>query len=318
MRVALFEPKADDATSFYRSRGAWHYLSKHHPLLQFIIPQGSGWIDAVLYDVAVFQRPCNATDAKAMLMFKECGVKVIADYDDDLLNVADHNPSFLHHTRNKQFGIDCLRIADTVIVSTDKLKESYSAYNKNIVVIPNALNDYFFTKENKNPFVYNKIAYYRGGSSHQRDVYGYKDEIIKTIKKNPDWKFYFIGDRFQFIEAETLECENFFVSGYAPTFNFLQNTNALHPCVNFVFLENSPFNQAKSNCAWIEATYAGAASIAPLKLAEFDKVPSLAIFTMHQMYSESKLKESHDKSWQYIQDHLLLSEVNKLRLQVLH
>lgn len=316
MRVALFEPAPADATSFYRSRGVWHYLSKEHPELKFIIPTGSDWIDAVLYDVAIFQRPCTKKDVRAITMMKDCGVKVIIDYDDNLLNVAPHNPSYEHHHFHKVSTMGCINLADIVIVSTEKLKESYLPYNKNIVVIPNALNDYIFNK--KKPFKNSKIAYYRGGSSHQRDVYLYRNEIIKTVRENPDWKFYFFGDRFQFLEAELSKDNNFLMFGYMPILQFLQSITELRPAAHFTFLEDTPFNQAKSNCSWIEATYAGAASFAPEKLAEFYKVPGLDLEEAYDLNNATSiLEESHDHSWMYIQDNLLLSQVNKKRLELL-
>lgn len=321
-RILLFEPSKDDATSYYRSRGVLPFMAKGHDIQ--LIPCDAGhfnWADAVMGDVAFFQRPIGKHLLEKMLLCKDLGVKVIIDWDDNVLDIAEHNPLYGHCRRNLQHILDSLTLADHVIASTQSLGEVYGRYTRNVTVIPNCHNDYLFPVKSKQPFIFNRKAYYRGGSTHQKDVYKYKDQIIDMIKTNPEWLFHFFGDRFLFIEAETEKCDNHLVGGYQNVLEFLRSLIELRPCAYFTFLEDTIFNQGKSNCGWLEATYAGAACFAPLGLHEFDKLPCVVLCTnftdgFSWKNPEAELKRLHDESWEYIQNNLLLSKVNELRLGV--
>lgn len=327
MRVLLFEPRAEDATSFYRSRGVLPYLSRKNNIE--LIPSrvdGFTWAQALMGDVAFFQRPNHSSHARAMITLKECGVRVICDYDDDFFNIPEHNPVYAPYAANRQNIIDCIALADDLIVSTQTLADVYSPHARDatpehIHIVPNAHNDYMFPVERKKPFSYNKNAYYRGGTTHQWDVFKHADQIVSMIKKNTDWKFYFIGDRFPFLEAQTEGLSNHMVAGVVPMMDFFQLLIKMNPCVHFSFLENNKFNHSKSNCAWIEATYAGATSFATGGLPEFVKTPAIICNDIDDAFEHFQdkdfLKSRHDKSWEYICQNLLLSTVNERRLEII-
>lgn len=141
------------------------------------------------------------------------------------------------------------------------------------------------------------------------------------IKENTKWNFYFIGDHFHFIEAQTVDLSNHFVASYLGLIEFFHMINNMNPCVHFSFLENTLFNHSKSNCGWIEATYAGAASFATGGLPEFVKTPAIIceqVDEAFRLFAEKDfLKDRHDKSWEYICQNLLLSTVNEQRAKVL-
>lgn len=329
MRLLLIEPNPSDATSFYRSRGVLPFLEKRYPT-QFTLQYPKrwdkiDWTDAVQADVAFVQRPAHRHNVHTIALLKECGVGVVVDYDDDIINIKDHNPVYEHYQNNIEHAVACIRMADALIVSTQALKDVYAPYNDNIHVIPNAHNDYLFPVSQKADFKYNHVAYYRGGSTHQRDVFINADSIVKMIKENPAWKFYFIGDRFHFLEAKTEGCKNHFVMGYQPTLEFLKMVNGMNPCAHFTFLEQTVFNMSKSNCGWLEATYAGAASFAPVGFPEFINKGIIqyanvdASFYSHvQTAGKYLMRDAHNQSWEYIKKNLLLSEVNRLRYDLLN
>jgi hypothetical protein len=329
VKLLLIEPRKGDATSYYRSSGVLPYLRDHITDFHITsIPGGKelSWTDAAMYNVSLLQRPVHAIDVRNIRLLKECGVRVVLDYDDDLLNIDEGNPVYAHHFKNRENIIACLMLADVVIVSTEALMKSFKPYCSKIVVINNAHNDYLFPATKKPSFEYTKIAYYRGGSTHQRDVYTYAGDIVDAIKHHSDWRFYFLGDRFQFIEMNTQKCDNLFVSGYSPVYEFLRSLPRLRPCAYMSFLEVNPFNAAKSNCGWIEATYAGAASFVSKDLPEFDSVPGMrfrahvpsfkGMFEMHAS-NENFLKGVHDASWEEVKKNYLLSDVNRKRALLL-
>ncbi len=88
-------------------------------------------------------------------------------------------------------------------------------------------------------------------------------------------------------------------------------------------LHEHPFNRCKSNIAWLEATFAGAACIAP-DWAEW-RHPGVLNYTDEHSFSDQMnsvmrgdvdVEDLARTSWAYIQDNLTLEKVNKLRWQV--
>lgn len=279
------------------------------------------WADALLFDVAFFQR-CSATyELKQMQILKEYHKKIWLDYDDDLINIEQHNPAYKLYAPNKKILTQIYGIADVITVSTETLRQTLLPYNKNVVVIPNAHNDYLYKVENKPKFSYNKKAFYRGGHTHQFDLFKHKDGIIKMIRENPDWDFLFMSDRYSFIEKPLSDVSNHYIVDMLPLTDFFGAIYKMNCCVGMTFLEDTPFNQAKSNIAFIESAYAGGAVFAPLSMKEFDKTPCIHFENVSEAFSYMKeqddLRAVHDRSWEYITDNLLLSNVNKKRIEIL-
>jgi hypothetical protein len=98
----------------------------------------------------------------------------------------------------------------------------------------------------------------------------------------------------------------------------------LNPNIFIYTLKDTPFNRAKSNISWIEATYAGASVIAPEFLPEFANMPGVITYNelMDSVFENVKdlnkgLAITNDLSWKYISQNLLLSQVNNQRYQSL-
>lgn len=274
------------------------------------------------YDVIIFSRPSSEAHLNAIKLCKDQHKKVIADYDDDCLHVPEHNPMHGTYEFEKSKTISCLAMADEVWVATDGIKKSYRLYNKNIQVIPNSHNDTIFPVKGKRSFEFNKIAMWRGGHSHLADIYapGITEYIIDIINGNPLWKFYSLGQRFEFIEFRATE-GNYYRNDGASTIQFYKMMHEFNPCVFYYPLLSNQFNQSKSNCSWIESTYSGAAYFGNTDLPEIQKPGVLPLSELKNMMklSDKKLttilSSNHKKSWQYIQDHLLLSKVNLQRME---
>jgi len=92
-------------------------------------------------------------------------------------------------------------------------------------------------------------------------------------------------------------------------------------------LENTQFNQAKSNIAWIEATVlCGAVAIAPIDLPEFDKPCVLrykgprGFDTVLNAVIGGRIdrEDMVMQSQKYISENLRLSEINKERARLFH
>jgi hypothetical protein len=229
-----------------------------------------------------------------------------------------HNPFYNNYEANKDNIKKIARNADEIWVSTNGLKETFSEFNKNIKVIPNAHNDYLFPVKNKIKFNDKvKNVAYRGGSTHEIDVYSQLNDWIEMINKNKTTEFYFMGSRFPYLESR---CgDNYVIIPGTHILDYFRNMHKVNPSMFIYTLEDSKFNRGKSNISWIEATYSGAAVIAPEFLPEFIR-PGISNFTssLKQTFDRIKkdtdlLKTMNDLSWEYIQAKLLLSHVNQQR-----
>lgn len=89
-------------------------------------------------DIFIFQRDANEYVLRLIKFLKFNGKKVIFEIDDLLTDL----PPFLSHhaesvSANRTFLIDSLRLSDAVTVTTIRLGNQLSCYNKNIHCIPN-------------------------------------------------------------------------------------------------------------------------------------------------------------------------------------
>jgi len=321
IRVLTLAPQVTDGTSFYRLGGVMPYLEKEYSdihIKDLSNKEHLDWPDYTSYDVAVFQRPFISIHLNTINMLKLMGIKVIIDYDDDVLNVPMHNPFHNNYEANKENIKKIATNADEIWVSTNGLKKTFSEFNKNVKVIPNAHNDYLFPINNKIPFNdKSQTVAYRGGTTHEIDVYSQLNDWIEIINKNKTTEFYFMGARFPFLESR---CgDNYLIIPGTHILDYFRNMHKVNPNIFIYTLEDNEFNRGKSNISWIESTYAGAAVIAPEFLPEFIR-PGISNFTgsLKQTFDKIKkdnkfLKKMNDLSWDYIQAKLLLSYVNKER-----
>ena len=326
IRVLTLAPNVYDGTSFYRLGGVMPYLDKQYDdvhIKDLSHTKEVDWADYAGYDVAVFQRPFIKPHLTTLNMLKLMGVRVIVDYDDDILNLPIHNP-YYHNYKNNEDNIRLIMAAaDHVWVSTPDLKEEVSKYNKSVEIVPNAHNDYLFPVKNKKTFdLSTKKVSYRGGSTHEVDVYSHIDDWVNIINNNLDYEFFFIGSRFPYMESK---CgDNYVIMPGTHILDYFRNFHMLNPNIFIYPLENNKFNKGKSNISWIEATYSGAAVLAPSFHQDFKKP---GIMNFDESFSDlfysikdnpKKLKKMNEESWDYIKENLLLSYVNQQRYNSLY
>lgn len=315
-RVLYYALNEHDATSLYRMGGVLPHLeSDEYEIINGSSIKDWSWAAFIGIDILIFQRPCLQEHLNLILLAKSLGVKVIADYDDNLLSVDIYNPTYFQYKDNKLFAINCIKSSDEIWVSTDSIKEHYSPYNKNIFVIPNSHNDYLFRLKDKKAFNTNtKRVIWRGGQSHQADIYENADKLVEVINKNTDWVFEFWGDRFIYLEQR---CGDNYVSyPLMEAVNYFERLANYNPNIAMFPLCTTEFNKGKSNIAWIESTYSGAAFFGNTDLPEYINgtiLPLNELFNGGALNDSEVLEFYNRVSWDYICDNLLLSKINEFR-----
>lgn len=322
INIAAFYPCATDATSFYRGAGPFSMLRKLDPFIQVASYADVNWSVLRNCDLMFLQRPSTPTYRELAKTAKKNGLPLWVDYDDDLFNIPEWNPAYeiFKKPENQDTVLTALTLADIVTVSTPKLKEIYAPHNKNIVVIPNAFDDYVFSFSRKENMNFNKIVMWRGSKSHRKDLHSAKMPMIKLSHKW-DFTWLFLGDEPRFIddmnEKHTRTIGPMDIMGYFP---FIKQVK---PGIFIVPLENNVFNLSKSAIAAYEAVYAGAVVLAP-DMPEW-KIPGVINYQDCEdfekkldamMQGEVNLWEQYDRSYEHIKEHFLLSKINKQRLEI--
>lgn len=158
-------------------------------------------------------------------------------------------------------------------------------------------------------------------SSNDARISGYAKNVWKVSEKYKNWKWHFIGSQ---LEKLTDAINNKKVQQELHIVNYFIQIKKINPAIYIALLAFNEFNKCKSNCGWIEATYAGAATVAP-DMDEFKK-PGILTYQnpdeyqdkLEQLINNEDLRNKcYTESYDYIKENLLLSKVNKEREKII-
>lgn len=164
--------------------------NKNNSVEMLWISQDEPWIEC---DILIYNKLIN-TSINDLREMQSKGMKIVVDMDDYWVLPPSHANAEWNRSGNDKLTVEHMKIADLVICSSLRLQEQVREFNKNTVVIPNAL-----------PFgegVYqpgpkqerDKMHFlYAGGYSHLPDVKLLEGKFRK-INSEP-----FIKDRARFI-----------------------------------------------------------------------------------------------------------------------
>lgn len=330
IKLLINIPNAVDSTSYYRGIGPIAQLrkvsSKDIDLLTTREADVT-WATLSMMDAVFLQRPYTRSHLEIVKMAKRYRRPVWVDYDDYLFGVPTDNPCYETYagkdTRSNIANI--LQLADVVTVSTMHLKRLFEAPKnkpKRIYVVPNAYNDYLQDWGN-GPKAHNLITW-RGTNTHQRDLAVFADQIIAASNEHPAWGWSFIGWN-PWFATERMPHKGTTVISAIPVDEYFDFMRETQPAIHVVPLDDSHFNRAKSNIAWIEAAWAGAAVLAPdweewrrPGVVTYKDPDDFKVQLGHMIEAgPEKLREFNRLSATHIQDHLKLSHVNTARRDIL-
>lgn len=260
IQVGVFYPNPEDTTSFYRGAGPFQMLRKLIPELKCYFLKNTAWSTLRQFDLIFVQRPFEKQCVDLLTSAKQCGIPTWVDHDDDFTSIPKDNPAFDFFSDDEiQSNFKkCLELASFVTVTTEALQKTLKQWNDNVLIIPNAHDDYLLgpcAPEEKRS---NTIVW-RGSNTHQNDLLHFKDEIIALGEKFPDFEWHFLGYDPFFI---TSKIRHKFHKA-RPVIDYFALIKHLRPAVLMCPLVDVPFNHAKSNIAWLEATFAGAVTVGP-------------------------------------------------------
>jgi hypothetical protein len=324
MKTLLYvSASATDSVSWYRGLGALANLRRMCPQLNIIISKHYSWTTLNMCDGIYMQRPVGEEELEILKMAKMIGRKVWIDHDDDLFNIPTDNMAgaYFQGDKIRQRIVDIAHWADIVSVQSEYLKKWYSEYNKNITVIENAMDVELFKFRTDIPPKRNKVVMWRGSMTHHRDVDTVRVEILDLVKKHPDWMWAFLGDSLWFL-SDYIPHDKLILKPAQDVVVYHNFIHQLAPSVVMVPLHDSQFNRNKSNIAWMEASFAGARTVAP-KWPQWEQPGVLTYSTPEEFHRNMDTAMTFNvetpayDSWQTVKEKFNLTKVNEKRFDLL-
>lgn len=238
MKLGIVKNGNLSSIDFYRTVGFWPYFVD----VGIMDRNEVNWWNVPQYDVVLVSRPIGVSGLRACQIVKELGKPLWLDYDDDLLNLPEE---FDADKEDIRYHVEeSMKLADLVICSTESVAEMVPGKK---VVRKNLFNDFIFKFEPKmSP---NRTFGFRGTER----VHAWNVAKFKTIFEEGDWIFWGGGMK-EFYGTHLKEL---------PFIDYMVSLRTRSPGVIVKPLADIPHNRAKSNCTWLEATYAGAVCLAP-------------------------------------------------------
>jgi len=336
MRLLVVPASPNDTTSLYRSLGPLAELRRsvmHNGIVDapdFTYTQVRDvkeftWSTVCEFDAVFFQRPYKSVHVTCAELARAMGRPIWIDYDDDLFEVPLDNPAHdMYESEQARRNVAKLAsIADVITVSTPALKRRFDPLNGDVRIAPNAWNAELFGELADKPGHLPNIMW-RGSQTHQQDVLDHALEIVEVADAYPEWSWTFIGwTPYMCVRYMRPQAVN--IVRHLDPIDFFRFIRKIHPSICIVPLVRNPFNDAKSNIAWIEATSAGAVCLAP-DMAEWRR-PGVVTYDSAQQFKDSlsKLIEvgpvALSKLWnasrKFITENLQLRDVNAVRRRVI-
>ena len=191
------------------------------------------------------------------------GTKLIIDDDDDIFSIDPENPYWLKMGDNETFAMQrMIRLAPYISTTNQVLKDRYSErseVNGRIFINPNYISDAYKQYDPKNE---DKIVIgFFGGSAHYNDLHntGVTQALARLMHKYKNVHFHTAGvpvndylPRKRYKVLEPSRGQDWYDKMF-PSLNF---------DISIAPLEDTLFNQAKSNIKWQESTRMGASVVA--------------------------------------------------------
>lgn len=275
-RKVLAVPIDNSATSYHRViQPLYELMQTGKPWsenIQFLGPQDEQLAQYEWADILYIQCLYTPGASEFYAEQKKKGKRIILDFDDDYINIPEDSPeqtevidaktgetySFPPQMRSL-FVQMFVQLADIVVVTTNRLKELYSPWAKNIKVIPNCVSEDMRRDIPKTTNDKVRILW-SGSSSHLPDL-----ELIRNpLKRLVDE----LGDKVELHFQGPLEFKQVFPElpivehGSVEFGDYLNKIQEINPDIALAPLKENAFNAAKSNLKYSQMTLMEAAVVA--------------------------------------------------------
>lgn len=320
MLKALFFIPSDTGSAFYRVIQPARLLHQHGlALVAHVLPRGEDLDkvgEAIAWaDVLVFSLVCSERRAELITRVREYGKRVIMDMDDDLFNLSPYSPHYVNlgleecvhvtedgrevklwedgknidlekNRANKRWLEACLQAVDLITVSTPHLAKVYGEYNRT-TVIPNYVDLTLWPRSGRVEYPGGAVRLaWRGGWSHYEDLMWVKRPLERLFERHDKLKLIMSGWCPQGFVAKLGEerVERYPFAGNAL---YVSHLAGLGADAAFYPWKPIPFNQGKTNLAWLEWSALGVPGV----------YPALSPYTEDIRHGDTGLVAMSEEGW---------------------
>jgi hypothetical protein len=272
------------------------YLRKRMDLDVVFKPKVS-MADIMLADAVLMFRTTSDAAVNIIRACKQARKPVIIDIDDDLVNLPGSHPLRGPYNAKIAQYWESVDMADMIWTSTVALAKSIG--HPNVHICPNAIDPKDLP--DKHNFGKRTILW-RGGYTGMGDIEG-REEWYKSLSK--DYLIRFWGYLPSFAE------QGQFLEWQADASQYIFSLSKLQPEYIWKPLQANPFNEAKSNIAFLEATAAGALCLTNMPGADWDGCVE------NVLTDEMEYDYKFEWSKEFIRDKFNIHKVTEARLSAL-
>jgi len=324
MKILALVYNTTDSCSFYRAGGIFPDLQRKMDADIDLVAWNEivlQWQKIIQYDIIFMQRPFSDEALSFCSFMKNFNIPMWMDYDDNLFAVpAENKLARMYGPETRERLKKIAALADVITVATPELKVLFDEHNSNVVIVPNAFNDFIF-KERPLRHADQKMVTWRGSDSHIYDVMSVGDQLNQLTEEYEDWQFLFMGFHPWYLNEGT----NVFALPAMDVMLYFKNMAQMQAPVLITPLHDSDFNRCKSNIAYIEASYFGSVCVCP-DFPEWQKPGAINYENQKHFYSAVKgvinnevdVVVENRKAWEYVTDELMLSKINIKRMEVIN
>lgn len=316
--IVTLDPK--DAAGWYRVLIPFQHLQSMLPL-NISINQPMTAANLISQDLIFMHRPCRE-HLDGFRLAKKLRKPVWIEWDDHCLDIpSDHFVRFEYEAQKEHLK-EFFKDADYVSFMTEEGKNHLSPFCTNPgEVIPMAFHDDHLLNRKPPTEERKKVVFWRGSRTHHKSLFYFKDAIIEVANKHKSWTFRFQGDNPWWI---TDHIPNWYTEMFfREPIPFLDFLNELNPSIVMAPLVDNPFTRCRSNLAWMEGSWGGAHTIAPdwehwkrMGVHNYINNDTASFALRLDDLMSKKLRPTRD-AWEYIENHLVLSVVNKQRAKII-
>lgn len=291
------------------------------------------------YTFVIFQRSATEAHLKLIEKFKKevqqnRRIPLIYEIDDMLIGIPEWNYAHNYYKKHEDIIKRIMSSVNGIIVSTQRLKENYSQYNKNIIVSPNHLpkfiwgdiypkHEYYDEKEKIKILWPGSMNHFYVPQLHNKSgIKGgdFGDELIDFVKKTLNvYDWIFMGamppqlethkDKIQFVPWENI-------------FNYPRVVKELEADIGIAPLQQIEFNANKSNIKAHEFIAAGMVGV-------YTKIEPYKFMTMQSSSDQEMIahierlakdtslrRKTYWKDYEVVRENLFWEENNNIRKHI--
>lgn len=254
--ILIIEPPGITGVSWWRIHQPFMHIERQYGEY-YSIKRTSKQVsneDLMYADIVFISRPCTELDVKIIKRAKAFDCLILLDFDDDILNVPIGHTLLMEFAEFAPAIKECMAMADWIWCSTDALRYVCDAIGRS-EVIKNAVTPEQIERATLAPWT--RTAAWRGTHSQFHDLFAQRHFFTDNHHKADFWRWLGYIPPFEEIEKTVFEGQRWTqdTAGYILGLHKMQCNWLWKP------LKDHPFNDAKSNIAWLEATISGAVCV---------------------------------------------------------